>query len=178
MLTRHTNSPAHLFVDNSPYFITGTIYKKRPLLESDTVKDYLLATIKQCFEEKSWLLNDWVILNNHYHLLVTSKSGADLSNIMGKIHMLSAKFICSGLHAEKPIWWNFWDYCPRDEKDYLVRLNYLLNNPVKHGYVTDLNDYRYSSFHNILKNQSRAFLAKQFREYSDYKNLVLDEDSE
>ncbi|MCX7066087.1 MAG: hypothetical protein NTW85_00060 [Methylococcales bacterium] len=41
-----------------------------------------------------------------------SKKGTDLIKIMGKIHMMTAKFICSQLNAEKPIWWNYWDYCP------------------------------------------------------------------
>jgi REP element-mobilizing transposase RayT len=73
MLKKHQHNPAHLFVDNSPYFITGSIYQNRNLLQSNSIKDYLLATIRQCFEEKAWLLNDWVILDNHYHLLGISK---------------------------------------------------------------------------------------------------------
>jgi putative transposase len=178
MLKKHQHNPAHLFVDNSPYFITGSIYQKRALLQSNAIKDYLLATIQQCFEEKDWLLNDWVILDNHYHLLGISKNGEDLSGIIGKIHMLSARFIRSQLQAEKPIWWNYWDYCPRDERDYFIRLNYLFNNPVKHGYVADLKNYPYSSFHSMLKKQGREFLARQFKEYPEYKNLYLDEDVE
>jgi putative transposase len=178
MLIKNPHNPAHLFVDDSPYFITGAVYQKRLLLVSNEIKDFLLATIKECFIENAWLLDHWVILDNHYHLLVTSKIGADLSGIISKIHMLSAKFIRAQVQAEKPIWWNYWDYCPRDEADYWVRLNYLFNNPIKHGYVTDLNDYPYSSFHEFLKKQGREFLVNQFREYPEYKNLVLDEDSE
>jgi putative transposase len=96
---------------------------------------------------------------------------------MGKIHMLSAQFILSELEVEKPIWWNYWDYCPRGEKDYFVRLNYLLNNPVKHGYVTDLADYPYSSFHQMLKKQGNENLVRQFKTYTEYKQLYLDEDN-
>jgi putative transposase len=176
MIIKHPNRPAHLFVDNSAYFITAAIYQKRKLLCSSEIKNYLLTTIQQCFDEKGWVLNDWVILDNHYHLLGMSKNGADLSNIMGKIHMLSAKFIYSQLNAEKPIWWNYWDYCPRDEKAYLIRLNYLFNNPIKHGYVNNLHDYPFSSFHSYMEKQGRELLVKQFKEYADYKNLMLGED--
>ena len=151
MIKKNPHNPAHLFIDNSPYFITSSIYQKRALLYSNVIKDHLLATIRQCFDEKGWVLNDWVILDNHYHLLGISKTGADLSGIISKIHMLSAQFIRLQLTAEKPIWWNYWDYCPRDEKDYFIRLNYLFNNPIKHGYVTNLNDYPYSSFHNYVE---------------------------
>ncbi len=178
MLNRNPHNPAHLFVDDSPYFITGSIYQKRPLLASEDIKNFLLAAFEQCFAEKGWTLNAWVILDDHYHVLGVSKNGKDLSRIIGKIHMLSAQFIRSQLQAEKPIWWNYWDYCPRDERDYLIRLNYLLNNPVKHGYVTNLHDYRYSSFHKMLEKQGREFWVRQFRDYPEFKNLYLSEDVE
>jgi hypothetical protein len=99
MITKNQHNPAHLFVDDSPYFITGSIYQKRALLYSNVIKDHLLATIQQCF----------------------------------------------------------------NEKDYFIRQNYLFNNPVKHSYVSNLNDYPYSSFHDMLKNQGYEFLVQQFR---------------
>jgi putative transposase len=176
MLKKSLHNPAHLFLNNSPYFITGAIYQKRHLLCSNAIKEHLLLTIQACFEEKGWLLNDWVILDNHYHILGVSKIGLDLSAIIGKIHMLSSKFITTQVQAEKPIWWNYWDYCPRNERDYCVRLNYLLNNPIKHGYVSKLTDYPYSSFSALLKDKGRETLVKQFKEYSEYKALHLDED--
>ena len=176
MLVKYVNNPAHLFLDNTPYFITAIIYQKRHLLAKDDVKYYLLSVIKESFANKGWILNDWVILNNHYHLLVVSNKGKDLSKIMSRIHMLSAQFICKELNAEKPIWWNYWDYCPRNERDYFVHLNYLFNNPVKHGYVANLLDYPFSSFSQLLEMQGRDNLVNQFRGYSEYKCLQLVED--
>ena len=108
--------------------------------------------------------------------MAISHQGKDLSKIIGKAHMLSANFIRSEMNAEKPIWWNYWDYCPRDEQDYFIRLNYLFNNPIKHGYVTDLKYYTYSSFHQVLKKHGRDYLAQQFKKYAEYKQLRLDED--
>jgi putative transposase len=52
----------------------------------------------------------------------------------------------------------------------------LLNNPIKHGYVTNLVDYAYSSFHATLEKLGRDALAQQFKDYPDYKDLQLDED--
>ena len=81
--------------------------------------------------------------------------------------------ICLELNAEKPIWWN---YCPRNERDYCIRLNYLYNNPIKHGLVTNLLDYPYSSFHLSLKQYGRDVLIKQFKDYPEYKDLEIDVD--
>jgi putative transposase len=176
MLKKYKNNPAHLLLDNTAYFITASIYQKRNLLAQPTIKERLITTIQISFASKNWLLKDWVILDNHYHLLAISDKGKDLSKIMGKIHTQSAQYIYTETHAEKPIWWNYWDYCPRDEKDYFIRLNYLFNNPVKHGLVTNLIDYPYSSFHIMLEKQGRETLINQFKQYPDYKTLQLDED--
>jgi len=176
MLKKGKHSPAHLLLDNTPYFITSAIYQKRALLAPDSIKHYLIKTIETCLAEKNWILDNWVILNNHYHLLVISHKGEDLSKIFRKIHGLSARFIQTQVACEKPIWWNYWDYCPRNEADYLIRLNYLLHNPVKHGYVQNLHDYPFSSFHTMIEKQGQERLRRQFTEHSKYKALILDED--
>ncbi|MDP2901889.1 MAG: transposase [Methylovulum sp.] len=156
MLKQGLHSPAHLFIDNTTYFITGSIYQKRPLLASEIIKHHLITTIKDCFNERQWLLNDWVILDNHYHLLAMSHKGEDMTKIFRKIHGKSTRFIQTQCVCELPVWWNYWDYCPRNEREYLIRLNYLFNNPIKHGYVQNLHDYPFSSFQvfiNILNNK-------------------------
>lgn len=176
MLKKGSHTPNHLLLDNATYFITSAIYQKRPLLKPEAVKQHLFTTIAACFQEKNWQLDHWVILDNHYHLLVTSDKGEDMPKIFRKIHGLSAQFIQTQAHCDLPVWWNYWDYCPRDEKDYFIRLNYLLNNPVKHRYVANLAYYPYSSFHATIEKLGRDALVQQFKDYSEYKNLHLDED--
>lgn len=176
MLKKYLNNPAHLFVDNSAYFITAATYQKRPLLASAAIKEHLIKTIHESFAKQNWLLKDWVVLDNHYHLLAISDKGADLTKIITQIHTLSSQQICAAMKAEKPVWWNYWDYCPRNERDYYIRQNYLYNNPVKHGLVTHLLDYPYSSFHEAFNSQGREALIKQFRHYPEYKGLELAED--
>ncbi|MCP4351953.1 MAG: hypothetical protein GY795_41350 [Desulfobacterales bacterium] len=175
MLKRSKHTPVHVFADNTPYFITGAIYLKRPLLSDSEIKQRLLKLIQGYFDEYGWELHHWVILDNHYHIIGKSRKGKDLSAIMKNIHWASGSSVHKATGGAKPIWWNYWDYCPRDEKDYMTRLNYLLNNPVKHGYTNNLKDYLFSSFHKIYSEFGREKLARQFREYSDYRTLVLTE---
>ena len=112
----------------------------------------------------------------NYHLLATSRRGEDMPAIMRKLHSVSARDIHAATRCALPVWWNYWDYCPRDERDYFVRLNYLLYNPVKHGYVADLKDYPYSSFHERLQNLGREALAGQFRAYPEFRSLDIEDD--
>ncbi len=175
MLKKNERRPAHLLLDNMPYFITASTHKKRPLL-SDDIKYQLPLLMQQEFENSQWQFNHWVILNNHYHILVHSYKGADLEKIIGRVHFKSGQLIRKIAPDHKHIWWNYWDYCPRNEKDYLIRLNYLFNNPIKHGYVQNLHHYPFSSFHQYFENQGRESLVKQFKQYDEYKILTLNED--
>ncbi len=175
MLKRHKHTPAHLFLDNKAYFITGAIHQKRFLLAAPELKQKLMELIKRYFDHYNWQLHHWVILDNHYHLMGKSREGKDLTAMIQSIHRASAPMIVTATGCEKPVWWNYWDYCPRDEYDYWTRINYLLYNPVKHGYVTDLNDYPFSSFQKSFSEMGRGNLAKQFQKYSGYRNLVLKE---
>jgi len=175
MFKRSEHTPAHMFMDKTPYFITGAIYHKRHLLVLAEIKQAVIDLIQQYFAQYHWELHHWVILDNHYHLLGKSARGQDLHPIFQAIHSRSAKLIRQTTNCEKPVWWNYWDYCPRDEAEYLTRLNYLLNNPVKHGYVTDLHHYPFSTFHALLEAQGRAYLVKQFQAYPGYKTLTPSE---
>lgn len=133
MLKKHPHTPAHLFLNDTSYFLTGAIYQKRHLLKSAELKVLLLQQIKTYFQKYEWQLEHWVILDNHYHLLGKSKLGSDLSQIMQGIHGSTSSAIQKNTQADKPIWWNYWDRCPRDSRDYYIRLNYLFWNPAKHG---------------------------------------------
>ncbi|QTA91480.1 transposase domain-containing protein [Desulfonema magnum] len=65
MLRRSDHTPAHLFLDDTLYFITGAIYQKRMLIADSALKDTLLDLIQGYFAKYSWELRHWVILSNH-----------------------------------------------------------------------------------------------------------------
>lgn len=49
---------------------------------------------------------------------------------------------------EQAIWQRrFWEHRIRDEVDFANHVNYIHNNPVKHGYVANPMDWEYSSIH-------------------------------
>ena len=178
MLKKYAHNPAHLFLDDQVYFITAACYEKRRLLRGDEIKKYLLNTLIDYAERINWRFDNWVILDNHYHFSVKSKRGRDLAYLMGNVHRKTAKFIRKVLGFDgKRVWWNYWDYCPRNESDYFKHLNYMLYNPAKHGYVHDLKDYPWSSFQTLFEEVGRDHLAQQFRRYG-YRDLRIDFEEE
>jgi putative transposase len=57
------------------------------------------------------------------------------------------------LKREKGIWQRrFWEHRIRDEHDLIRHVDYIHNNPVKHGLVTHVHDWPYSSFHRYVKD--------------------------
>jgi putative transposase len=54
---------------------------------------------------------------------------------------------------ERGIWQRrFWEHTIRDDEDLVRHINYIHFNPVKHGLVTRLADWRWSSYHDYLRN--------------------------
>lgn len=58
---------------------------------------------------------------------------------------------CSVDYVDKKIWQQrFWEHEIRDVKDLNNHIDYLHYNPVKHGYVENVSDWKYSSFHRFV----------------------------
>jgi len=52
------------------------------------------------------------------------------------------------LPRERGIWQRrYWEHLIRDEADYRAHLDYIHYNPVKHGWVKQVKDWPYSTFH-------------------------------
>jgi putative transposase len=56
-------------------------------------------------------------------------------------------------HREKGIWQRrFWEHQIRNEEDLTNHINYIHQNPVKHGYVQYAKDWQYSSVHYFVES--------------------------
>ena len=66
--------------------------------------------------------------------------------MLGLLHEKTAKWV-NQLDAESPrkVWHNFWDTRLTYPKSYLARLNYVHQNPVRHGLVPVANLYPWCS---------------------------------
>ncbi len=57
-------------------------------------------------------------------------------------------------HGQYNLWQRrYWEHTIKDTTDYQNHVNYIHYNPIKHGYVSDLNDWLYSSYHQYVKKQ-------------------------
>jgi putative transposase len=108
----------------------------------------------------------WVILDNHYHLLLKMRRGKDLSRFVSRLHGSTSRQINLWDGATgRQVWHNYWDTCVRDENGLWKRFNYIHQNPVKHGYVRQLEEWPFSSYHYYLRTKGRDWLANCFARY-------------
>ncbi len=69
-LKKYPHNPPHLFVDGAFYFITGGILEKRHILNDDAGKEILRQALRKWFPQFGWELDSWIILSNHYDLML------------------------------------------------------------------------------------------------------------
>ena len=146
----YKHNPPHLFIPNTKYFITGATYLKKGFLASKDGKTRLLNSIKRGCKKYHWTLEDWVILDNHYHLMLNAPNTANtLGKMINEVHKFTAIWLKKNLlelKEEKRIFYNYWDSCITYETSYCARLNYIYFNPVKHGYVEEASNYMWGSY--------------------------------
>ena len=54
--------------------------------------------------------------------------------------------------GERGIWQRrYWEHTVRDETDYARHMDYIHFNLMKHGYVSRVQDWPYSSFHRMVR---------------------------
>ena len=119
-------------------------------------KNATLEYLFKSFSHFGWNLEDWVLLDNHYHIMAEAPDQAEtLSSAINNFHKFSALWIKKHIQLLDDIpkiWYNYWDTCITNEKAYFARLNYIWHNPVKHGYVENAGQWKFGSYYFRLKN--------------------------
>jgi len=168
-INRNIHRPSHLYLDNALYFISARTKDRCNFFNDNIKKDMLKNKIDNAVGKYEAKLYSWVILPNHYHLLIAIKFGNDLAKIENLINGGSSHELnVYDKQSERKIWYQYWDYILRDESDFYVRFNYIHNNPIKHGCVKDFNelkDYNYCSYKDYLEKYGEKWLADCFKKY-------------
>lgn len=147
----YSHNPPHLFIGGAKYWVTGSCYKHSLYFADPSAKEKMIEILMRGCQKYNWKIDDWVILNDHYHLMLQSSTDGDktIEDIIRNFHKFSSMWIRKNSVIAKAdkIFWNYWDTCITYEKSYYTRLNYLYYNPVKHGYVERAEDYQFGSFY-------------------------------
>ena len=150
-----------LRVDGGCYFFTVVMQQRgRDGILIENI-DALREAFRKIKQKHPFTLDAIVILPDHLHCIWQLPKGTDdFSTPWRLIKTTFSKSIEKGevidksrqRKNERNIWQRrFWEHLIRDEKDYQHHFDYIHYNPVKHGYVEQVADWQYSSFHRCVK---------------------------
>ncbi len=160
------HSPPHLIRDRNYYLLTATCYQHTPFMKSAERRRELLDALFEAFIEAGIEIRAWVVLLNHYHLLVYLEDFEVLGDLFRTVHGRSA-FNWNredGVSGRK-VWYRFADRAIRSERHYFTTLNYIHYNPVKHGAVDSPYVWAESSVHWYLEHEGKEWLQDMWRKY-------------
>ncbi len=112
-------------------------------------------------------IGGWVVLPNHYHIVVGVDSLDTVSSILKQLHGTTSREwnLADGMTGQRRVWYKFTDRWIRDERHYYQALNYLHYNPIKHGYVNDPYKWMWSSVHLYFGTKGRDWLRAAWKAY-------------
>jgi putative transposase len=162
------HAPSHRLSQGGTFLVTASTYRKEHYFRGKqrlAVLERGLLTVAKSF---GWQIEAWALFSNHYHFVGHSPVGMqDASNLADMLSMLHAKMAgwinqLDGAPGRR-VWFNFWETRLTYQKSYLARLNYVHQNPVKHGLVLVANQYPWCSARWLERTASPAAVKAIYR---------------
>jgi putative transposase len=148
------------FVPGGCWFFTATLLDRRSSLLTDQIHVLRDAT-RRTQARFPFDIDAMVVLPDHIHAVWTLPAGdSDFSMRWRLIKAQVAKAIpkherlspVRRSRGERGIWQRrFWEHLIRDERDYSRHVEYCYINPMKHGLVSSVRDWPFSSFHRDVR---------------------------
>lgn len=145
----------HWELDGSTYFITFRVNKN---LGKPLGKPELASIVEEALKfgqiKGRYVLDAYVIMPDHVHLLLRPNSSWTLSKIMQGIKGFTAREINKSMNRKGSFWQDeSFDHLIRNEADWEDKFHYIHDNPVKANLVEKALDYPFSSLVKLYKNE-------------------------
>lgn len=164
---RPWHSPAHIESINGRYLLTAACYEHQHIVGTNPSRmadfsERLLETLNIHCEQ----IYAWCVLPNHYHALILTRKLADLLSDIGKLHGKSS-FEWNGEDGKRgrKVWFNCVETAIKSDRHFWATLDYVHHNPVHHGYVSQWQDWPFSSGASFIAECGRDRAADLWKEY-------------
>ncbi len=150
-----------IFQNGHSYFLTMTTHGRNPILIENI--ELLRKSFWVSKQNYDYEIDAIVVLPDHIHMILTLDNAKNYPKIIRNIKQYfskrcDVKYYVNYLQSKSreaegyfPIWQKrFFEHTIRNEKDLAMILEYMVNNPVKHGLVENREEWKYSSFYKRL----------------------------
>ena len=150
-------------IENSKIFITVVTSKRRAILIDNI--DLLRNSFKHVKKKIEFNIDAIVVLPDHIHMIIQPKDTNTYPEIIKQIKVDFSRNIDTTKikdyeetesrkkKKEKDIWQRrYWEHTITNEKELNNCIDYIHFNPVKHGYVKQAKEWKYSTFLKYVRN--------------------------
>jgi len=128
------------------HVITRGNQKQIIFKDTDDFCNYL-KMLKKALRENNILIYSYCLMPNHTHLLIEPKCLSDMSNCMHWLNRGYTAYFNAKYEKVGHLWQGRFKSKPIIKGRYLINCaNYIEENPVRAGIVSDPSDYRWSSY--------------------------------
>jgi putative transposase len=141
------HAPPHYFTPHGIYIITAATLHRKQLFDSAAKLDLLRDTTFELAKNYALILQAWAFFPNHYHVVLSFENSSTAHrDFVRHLHReLGIRLNSVDSIASRRVMYEFWDTHLTFERSWLVRLNYVHQNAVKHGLVPVANQYPWCS---------------------------------
>jgi putative transposase len=153
-------------VPGGTFFITVVTFNRLPIFLNPIARDLLHVAWEDVTRRFPFTTDAICLLPDHIHALITlPEEDADFSMRIREIKRLFTRVYLAEIGSvtnrsrsrmdknEATVWQRrFYEHTIRDERDLNTHMDYIHFNPVKHGLVSHVSEWQWSSFHRYVKN--------------------------
>jgi putative transposase len=140
--------PTHVIAGQRTFFVTSSTSGKTALQQSTRAATLLIAVLYHYRQQQEYLLHEFVIMPDHFHLLITVGTGITVERAVQLIKGGFAFRAGRELAFHPPVWQKGFSEVRVHDREALLRMReYIHANPVKRFLVEASADYSYSSAH-------------------------------
>ena len=170
------HAPSHMFNEKGTYMVTGATYRKECFFSAPSDLDVLQQLLLELSLQYDWRLEAWAVFANHYHFVAQSPDNpSSLKKFVSHLHSVSARHLNQLYkHPGRKIWYQYWDTRITFQNSYFARLNYVIQNPVRHGIVEKADMYPWCSANWFKQQSTPAYFSTVTNFKTDSVNVLDD----
>ena len=155
------------------HFITCSCYRRQPQLGTAKRRDLFLKILEETRRKYRFVVHGYVVMPEHFHLLITEPEVGDPSVVMKVIKQRFARRLRRSRRRASsaqtalwnftadPVWQKrFYDFNVWSARKQIEKLRYMHRNPVKRGLVAQPEQWKWSSFRAYAYGEAGAVRVK------------------
>ena len=157
-------------IPNATYFVTKSIFKKTAVFGNKQCAQIFINALTNLESKKhKATIHSYVLMPNHYHLLITLEKADNLSKFLHSLNSCTGHQIAKVI-GKSPVWEvNTWDEVIRNDDMFQQKLAYILLNPWRRQLVqSPFAFYEYSNIKTIMEKKGQQYVEGLFSKYKRF----------